>query len=1374
MLPFEYFPSLQLPTCTTPSTGEENISLCKTSENADITNGNYCIDSNNKIYKSTETPPQETGVDATYSCDPVSIATDTADYYIYKCTGGACTTDDLSSIISAEAVAIYKKQLDDTVQQITTGNIFTGGKLLLCEATGECKLPTNTGYYIPDDTTKTTYPLIKVGDDTPTFTPISTSSITAHSYYGDATTKSTTGDVTSYTQIIHCSTNSSCTASEDLSAGILVNSGGTGNAILNCSTTSCTEETADANTYYMNAGGDKDDTTTPKPLIICSSSNCQTNAGVVGYYIDSGKITASSNPVTYDNVIVCGSGDNGAITCESKIASVIGAGYFPDGSKKVATDTNGKTYTQLIECESATCKSSTVNNGIYVNKGVDANALTDAVFNCSGNSCVMEAAVDGNYYMNAGSDKNDTTTPKPLIICSENTGCQTSALAAGYYIDSGSKNGNAYNKVIVCTTGESAACNSKTASEIGAGYYPDDSKKDASDDTGKTYTQIIECGSATCSSNAPPDGIYVNKGVDANALTDAVFNCNGNSCVMETPVDGNYYMNAGSDKDDNTNAKPLIICSDSTRCQTSALVAGYYIDSGSKNGNAYDKVIVCTTGDLAACESKTASEIGAGYYPDDGKKDGEAYTQLIECGSTCKSSAASDGVYVNKGVASGNAIFNCSSGSCSLATPTDGTYYINAGSDNTGDGKTIIKCTEEEGCVKDDAIGFYVSEEGKETTTEGKITYANIIHCTTESEALKCKNAENPSGFYINEGSKETGDPVKYSKIIHCTSDGTGAATTCTSDETVTAGYYLDASDATKKTLIECSGIPVKCQSTEVTEAGYYINGNDDATNHLTDDIIYCSKANADTDVLCGEIDGTENGYYRNSGSDKGENPLINCIAATGCSTVTALEGYYIHEPSKITDSEPVTYGQLLLCGKESSNPITCSVAEDIPTSDYIIDSGTLKQAANDTTPATFTQLIQCTIVAAVEEGADPTTTCSSTSPTADGYYIDGSASTNIIECTGGDTDRVCTTTAHQASEETGPKHFVGHDGKVITCTTGDASKCLTVETVLKGYYINSGSDHTTKPIITCDGGECETAAYASSCAPGKVITGNQLCITSTNQEEIAVNTETNATPTYETITLATANDFPGASTGKNAVKLRTDGSAVLLERTSLPTCKADPESTFAKCKNVSEKVVSHCILGDIIYESDASNEKCAKLTKTNNGTKAYLFKDDGSTPEATETATMAYQCTFGSDGLEKCILVQGYVTIDTTVYQCNGWKGEECKTVTVSACEAYAHGKLGKISEANSICFTVSVGFNLPADTATTPSLLSFTLPITSSEYGVMAGEIVTLSLTSTEAIVTTFDEEYKNNDRIEYKNNIIEWNIKINNRIHKTVTSQ
>jgi len=307
-----------------------------------------------------------------------------------------------------------------------------------------------------------------------------------------------------------------------------------------------------------------------------------------------------------------------------------------------------------------------------------------------------------------------------------------------------------------------------------------------------------------------------------------------------------------------------------------------------------------------------------------------------------------------------------------------------------------------------------------------------------------------------------------------------------------------------------------------------------------------------------------------------------------------------------------------------------------------------------------------------------------------------------------------------------------------------------------KGYYLNAGSDDE-KVVIKCDGSNCEAIEPEDNCAIGKVIkegTSIKLCITDDNKGEIAVATGADAIPTYETLKVA-ADAFPGVTIedGKNdkkiAVKLKTDGSALLLEPASLPGCVASPESSTDKCKISDDEVVDYCILEEKIYKSDTN--ACALLTNDNVGTTIFFFKDDGSAVDVTattpDTPNMAYKCTFDKASesepvaLTKCELVKGYVKINDDFYQCNGWKGEECQKITLTNCSNDANGLLGNFNSKKSICFSENSGVSLPTANESTPSLLAFTLSSTSSKYGMMMDDVVTLSLSSTEALVTTLD---------------------------------
>jgi len=293
----------------------------------------------------------------------------------------------------------------------------------------------------------------------------------------------------------------------------------------------------------------------------------------------------------------------------------------------------------------------------------------------------------------------------------------------------------------------------------------------------------------------------------------------------------------------------------------------------------------------------------------------------------------------------------------------------------------------------------------------------------------------------------------------------------------------------------------------------------------------------------------------------------------------------------------------------------------------------------------------------------------------------------------------------------------------------------------MKGYYLDAGSNDESKTVISCNGTKCEAIPIIdSTCNPGKVIDsdGIKLCINENDTKSIEVAINNDATPSYETLTII-ANGFPGATVAGNiAVKLNTDGSALLMERASLPICKNE-QSNSTKCKDSSNNIVPHCILGGKIYKSgDEDSTTCTLITSDSSGTISNLYKNDGTLSSDGVDATMAYQCTFGSDDsktLEKCILVQGYVTVGSDIYQCNGWKGEVCQKLEdsdISECsEDTKNGILGKNDSNNILCFSDTTSFLLPD----TYSVLAFKLSETSSKYGMMTNEIVKLNLTAIEA---------------------------------------
>jgi len=788
------------------------------------------------------------------------------------------------------------------------------------------------------------------------------------------------------------------------------------------------------------------------------------------------------------------------------------------------------------------------------------------------------------------------------------------------------------------------------------------------------------------------DSYYIYKCSDDGCVTDDLTSITSSDKVaiykgksgniVEQITTGSYY-----------DSSKLLLCESTGECKL-PIKDGYYI-----HPTETSKLIQCTVTNGNPSYTVIDSITEHTYYGDASTQETSGstttYTNLIHCSSSdgtisCESKAATTigtGYFVNKDATENSlddALFSCDSSKCTVITPTTGTYYVNAGSDSNATTKnTIIICNSSSGC----------------------------------------QTSNGTAGYYLDEGNK--GDDNTYSKLIHCTTEtGQNAITTCTPNDSITPGYYLDGSDSTGKKIIECSEA-TKCQSKEVSsiDEGYYMNGSDDNTNHLSNDIIYCSGLG--DNKACEPQNGVDNGYYINSGFDKNDKPLIHCVSTTGCETVSALEGYYINEPSMVEDSNPVTYKELLYC-KTESGKISCIKAETIPITDYIIDSGTLKTAASNSQPATFTQLIQCS-------GSDDDILCSSNPPTSIGYYIDGSVNSNIIQCKEANSVKICSSITHGGSG-TSQKHYFGANGIVITCTT----QCFLEDATIKGYFLNAGS--MNKPLIKCPGTGSEsctedTASSFDGIGSAKVASNVLSICISTGCSGNGL--KTTAAESYETFGVE-ASKFPGISEKKTiSVKIGTDGTIIYLEPASLPTC--NNTSGIDPC--VTNKPEQYCIGSDKkIYSTTVSgdNTSCSAITSES----PLYFNNDfiklDSAPTDNTPNIMAYQCIN-----DTCELAKGYVNIgtgdNTKVIQCSGWKREGCVVTdinTTTTCEATdTNGKL--TGDGKTVCYTSTTSPTLPTDDNS--SYVAFQASAINSVYGIEKDEIVFLEMTQTSVLVTT-----------------------------------
>jgi len=361
-------------------------------------------------------------------------------------------------------------------------------------------------------------------------------------------------------------------------------------------------------------------------------------------------------------------------------------------------------------------------------------------------------------------------------------------------------------------------------------------------------------------------------------------------------------------------------------------------------------------------------------------------------------------------------------------------------------------------------------------------------------------------------------------------------------------------------------------------------------------------------------------------------------------------------------------------------------------------------------TEKTYSSLIKCT---------DTTSSnCSDITSPPDGFYPSAVTSIILIKCESGKCKDYTS-----SLPSSGTSYF--KDGStttnIIKCN-GNTS-CTSIEGS-KGYYINSDKSNS---IIKCNG-TCNVEDAKSSCSTvGQVIGPTiKLCITASESKEIS----TSATDSYEIITIAKDNDFPGGKKkGENIIKIGKDGSALLIEKVSLPTCKATTGSVKCFDDAVNDAI---CIKDGKLYKTTVETDACDAETLLSAVIK--YFKSDytedsaiSSSTNAGDTAEMAYECT-----TTECNFVKGYVSIGTTNIRCNGWT-EGCEVITAgSACSANDEGSL----ITSNLCFG-ETAYTLP--TGSNKETIAFELSQTSGIYGGKKGDIIILNISATKAVNTT-----------------------------------
>lgn len=802
---------------------------------------------------------------------------------------------------------------------------------------------------------------------------------------------------------------------------------------------------------------------------------------------------------------------------------------------------------------------------------------------------------------------------------------------------------------------------------------------DASSKNVDKYTKLFNCsgspGATTCSSSGPAQGIYINEA--AEGLTDALISCDETvECETLTPSASGVYVDKG-------NNGHIIECvknnDENDKCTSIAgsQAPGYaYIDA---INDKKQSIILCSGGNPGTCTSDdtTIKTLNAA------SKllyyiDASDITKLITC----------------TGHASQNSI------QCVSDSKTSGIYAYGADS--------VIRCTST-GCISSKSLKIC-----SDTTSSALCKYidtnfdtqsiADDHYCIIATGTLykadndvsdKCKD-QNGNAWYVfkSDGSlpaAETSNLLVYS----CNSS---SPPVCTQ---VISSIYLDSTtNPTQPILYSCDsdGLCNKSVYNDVITAGYYVSGLPVLENGK---LTYSSLIKCGETVVTCISEEISDGYYLNGNANNLDTALISC--STGkCIEEDGIDGgFYLG-----ADEKPII-------GCEGTD---CSELDGVVGGYYV--EGTLDEES-------VSNLISCS----------STTSCESNACPSKGNYIDASDISKIITC---DDDKRCTSENHNASTE---KYYVdGDNGRIITCVSAG---CHLEDPSIKGYFLNAANTIGTESnnLIKCSGtGEKPCVVVEEDAedynGPGTV----KVVVVEAGEDEFGSRVEASTTitlcigdcdsatvdlteNTYEAMTVE-ADKFPGASAGDILVKIGSYGSAILLEPASLPTCTITCEED------------KYCIDNDgKIKEKAAEGDTCVDITNGSAGTFTYFFDYEGNRLEEPSSGTtndiMAYQCTFiGQDKtLEGCSLVKGYV-FGSYVNQCSGWKREGCTVVSPSTCMVGIEGEVGT---GNSICFEDS-GIE-----TSTPSKIAFKATSINSIYGVAKDEIVILSLSENQAVISS-----------------------------------
>ncbi|ORX65229.1 scaffoldin [Anaeromyces robustus] len=402
-------------------------------------------------------------------------------------------------------------------------------------------------------------------------------------------------------------------------------------------------------------------------------------------------------------------------------------------------------------------------------------------------------------------------------------------------------------------------------------------------------------------------------------------------------------------------------------------------------------------------------------------------------------------------------------------------YYLMKNGEKVTDVTTECKdkcklhyCDEANDCVEVSTnVGYYL-DGSTATNTSGRrtstTTYSKLIYCN----ASKTCNSYTPAGigYYINAGGTITDN--KYG-LIQCTT-----TSSCT-EANNNAGYYISGADIDNnvyKKLIKCTDSN-KCTAASAPVApGYFLSGESytSASPSYYTQLIKCST----TSSCAGPAEFDKVGYLLNSDGANATTytKLIDCSTSKQCKELAPLVSNYVNAETGTAGTS--TYTSIINC--------TSSACSNVPTPN---DGFFLSRAENTNGSTVYGALIKCETVSNAK-------TCSEVSSPAEGAYLDGNNSANVITF---DSNKKATSAAGETkpgyayidaatADTSDPTKYTNvidcSSGTCISITHGNAVAAVTTGsniTPAQNTGFIDASKSTTNYII-CSTTECKSYAF--------------------------------------------------------------------------------------------------------------------------------------------------------------------------------------------------------------------------------------------------------------------------------------------------------